>query len=298
LPATTTSLVRSTHSRVRNSQFGIRLLQVSGTADHPVRIRHNRVVDVGHAGIHVAGNLSHHTPSRFVRVEGNVIARTGRTAAAFGEGIYLGYGTREWVDRTSDVVVAGNRISQTTAEGIDVKPGTRNIAVVGNAIHDLSPTNGGAISAHYVGNTPNPDPATAGNVVIRRNRIWNLNLDQRAGANDWAIWIGHGGVTLEANVIWGLRNDANAARAVRIRALHDFGPHPIRIVDNVFWTATGWLAEGSPSGGGLVQAAGNRGPAGAAGVEVPIAPPSGAPPLGVGGPADNGGGPGSALGFE
>lgn len=283
--------------RVRNSQFGIRLLQSSGTAEHPNRVTNNQVVDIGHAGIHVAGDLSDHTPSRHVRVEGNVISATGRTGAPYGEGIYIGYGTREWVDRTSNVVVAGNRISATTAEGIDIKPGTRNVAVVGNMIHDLSPINGGAISAHYVGTTPNPDPRTAGNIVIRRNRIWNLNLDNRGGSNDWAIWIGHGGVTVEANAIWSLRNDAGAARAVRIRGLHDFGPHPIRIVDNVFWTASGWMAEGSPSGAALVQAGRNRGPAGAAGIDTPMAQGPGVPPLGAAGTADNGGGPGSALGF-
>ncbi|MEM9134101.1 MAG: right-handed parallel beta-helix repeat-containing protein [Actinomycetota bacterium] len=283
--------------RVRNSQFGIRLLEVSGSADAPVRITNNQVVDIGHAGIHVAGDLSDHTPSRFVRVEGNVVRRTGLTESTFGEGIYLGYGTREWVDRTSDIVVVGNRISHTAAEGIDIKPGTRNITVAGNSIHDLSPINGGAISVHYVGVSPNPDPGTPSNVVVTRNRIWNLNLDDRGGSNDWAIWVGHGGVAIESNAVWGLRNDPGSARAVRVRGLHDFGPHPIRIADNVFWTAAGWMAEGNPSGGGNVQASGNRGPAGATGVEVPIEPGPGVPALGTGGTADAGGGPGSALGF-
>ncbi len=283
--------------RVRNSQFGIRLLEVSGTADAPVRVTNNQVVDIGHAGIHVAGDLSDHTPSRFVRVEGNVVRRTGRVEAAFGEGIYLGYGTREWVDRTSDIVVVGNRISHTAAEGIDIKPGTRNITVAGNSIHDLSPINGGAISVHYVGVSPNPDPGTPSNVVVSRNRIWNHNLDNRGGSNDWAIWVGHGGVTIERNAVWGLRNDPGSVRAVRVRGLHDFGPHPIRIVDNIFWTAAGWMAEGNPSGAGSVQASGNRGPAGAVGVEVPIEPGPGVPALGAGGTADSGAGPGSALGF-
>ncbi len=281
---------------VRNSQFGIRLQRVEGSAERPVLLSGNTVTDIGHAGIHVAGELTTHAPSRHVRVEGNTVTRTGQTAPQFGEGIYLGYGSREWVDTTSSVAVVGNQISFTTAEAVDVKPGTSDILVEGNAIHDLSPISGGAISAHYVGNAPNPDPGRPANILVRGNRIWNLNLDGRSGANDWAIWVGHGGVTIEGNTIWGLRGNPDQTRAVRVRGLHDFGPHPIRIVDNVFWTATGWMAEGSPSAAHLVQASGNQGPAGAAGVEVALAAGPEVPALGSGGTADSGHGPGSALG--
>ncbi len=284
--------------RVRNSQFGIRLLNSSGSPDAPIQVRANRVTEIGHAGIHVAGALDDHAPSSHVRVVGNHITNTGRTAPEFGEGVYLGYGTTEWVDRSHHLVVAGNRISHTTAEAVDIKPGTRNVTVSGNLIHDLSPIRGGAISAHYVGIRPNPDPAAAGNIVIRDNRIWNVNLDGRAGSNDWAIWVGHGGVTIKGNAIWGMRNDPGRTRAIRIRALQDFGPHPIEIVDNLLWTAHGWMAEGEPSGAALVRSSGNQGPPGAAGVEVPLQPHPSAPPLGAGGNADSGGGPGTALGFS
>lgn len=283
--------------QVRNSQFGIRIQNSVGSADAPILISGNSVNDIGHAGIHVAGDLSTHSPSQFVRVEGNTVTRTGLSAPEFGEGIYLGYGSQEWVDRSSGLEVLNNQISYTTAEAIDIKPGTRNVLVAGNVIHDLSPIRGGAISAHYVGTRPNPDPGQSSNVVIRNNRIWNINLDGRSGSNDWAIWVGHGGVTIENNTIWGLRNDPGRTRAIRIRGLHDFGPHPIRIIDNVFWTSAGWLAEGFPSGGNLVQASGNRGPAGAVGIEVPLSPHPSTPALGSGGTADSGSGPGTALGF-
>jgi len=284
--------------RVRNSQFGIRLQDSIGTSESPIIIANSEVTDIGHAGIHVAGRLSTHEPSRFVQVRGNVVTRTGRIAGQFGEGIYIGYGSVQWVDNTTGVEVLNNDISFTTAEGIDIKPGTRNVLVEGNLIHDLAPISGGAISAHYVGNTPNPDPSTPGNVIIRKNRIWNMNLEAAAGANDWAIWVGHGGVTIENNAIWGLRGNPNQTRAVRIRALQDFGPHPIQIKDNIFWTSTGWLAEGSPSGAGQIQASGNRGPSGAKGIEAGLDPNNSVPALGAGGTADNGSGPGSALGFQ
>jgi hypothetical protein len=84
--------------------------------------------------------------------------------------------------------------------------------------------------------------------------------------------------------------------AVRVRGLQDFGPHPIRIVNNVFWTTNGWMAVAEPSGAGNVAASGNRGPSGTPGVEVALSPGGAVPPVGTGGAADAGGGPGSAFG--
>ncbi|MFV0525821.1 MAG: right-handed parallel beta-helix repeat-containing protein [Acidimicrobiales bacterium] len=289
-----TSHVNVVGVNVRNSQFGIRVQNSTGTAAAPIRVADNQVTDIGHAGIHVGGDVIDHTPSRHVTVEANTVSRTGRTAPEYGEGIYIGYGGREWADTTSDVTVVDNEIAETGAEGVDIKPGTRNITVEDNRIHDLSPLSGGAISAHYVGEVTNPDLDRSGNIMIRGNRIWNITLDGRPGSNNWAIWVGHGGVTITENLIWGLRDDPGATRAVRVRSPMSFGPNPIVITDNVFWTATGWVAEGQPAGAGLVQASGNRGPAGADGVETPIEPP-GAPALGRSGPADAGAGPGSVF---
>ncbi len=284
---------------VRNAQFGIRCLQCRGDANQPVRIAANRVTLTGHAGIHVGGHWSSHAPSSWVVVEDNVVDHTGQTAATYGEGIYLGYGGAEWIDTTGDVTVRGNDISYTGAEGVDIKPGTRDITVEANAIHDLAPRNGGAISAHYVNLVPNPHPAQLDAVTVRANRIWNLNLGGVPGSNDWAIWVGHGGVDVVQNWVWALRGDPAAARAVRIRATQDFGPHPIRIHDNVFWTARGWVAEGQPSGAANVEASGNRGvdPGSAELVVDAAAFPGPVPAIGTGGTADAGTGPGSGLGW-
>ncbi|MEM9132555.1 MAG: right-handed parallel beta-helix repeat-containing protein [Actinomycetota bacterium] len=280
---------------VRNSQFGIRVLASEGSEGAPLVVANNTVTGSGHSGIHIGADFTNRTPSRHVLVQDNTISELGRTAPEFGEGIYLGHGGTEWIDNTSNVQVVGNNISFTGAEGVDIKPGVRNILVEGNHIHDLSPISGGAISATYVSVTNNPNPEIDANIVIKDNRIWNLNLDGRAGSNDWAIWVGHGGVRVEGNVIWGLRNIESRARAVRVRAPYAFGPHAVEIVDNTFWTATGWLAEGSPDPSGLIQASGNKGPSGAAGVENPIGQPSGAPAVGASGTADTGDGPGSAF---
>ncbi|MEM7341839.1 MAG: right-handed parallel beta-helix repeat-containing protein [Actinomycetota bacterium] len=284
--------------RVRNSQFGIRVQNSNGSADAPMRIADNTVSDIGHAGIHIAGHLVTHEPSQYVEVAGNYVTRTGLTADEFGEGIYLGYGSREWVDLSSNIRVANNQVTATTAEGIDIKPGTRNVLVENNMIHDISPIRGGAISAHYVGSTANPNASQSSNVVIRNNRIWNINLNNKGGSNDWAIWVGHGGITIDSNYIWGMRNSSGEVRAVRVRGLQSFGPHPIVITNNVFWTATGWVAEGSPSGAALVQSSNNSGPSGSSGVEQTISPDEAVPAVGSGGGADGGSGPGSALGYE
>ncbi len=280
---------------VRNSQFGIRVLASEGSEGAPLVVANNTVTGSGHSGIHIGADFTNRTSSRHVLVQNNTISEVGRTAAEFGEGIYLGHGGTEWIDNTSDIQVVGNNISFTGAEGIDVKPGVRNILVEGNHIHDLSPISGGAISVTYVSVANNPTPDVNANIVVKGNRIWNLNLDGRAGSNDWAIWVGHGGVRVEGNVIWGLRNIDSRARAVRVRSPFAFGPHAIEIVDNTFWTATGWLAEGQPDPSGLIRASGNKGPSGAAGVENAIPQPSGAPALGGSGTADTGNGPGSAF---
>jgi len=283
--------------RVRNAQFGIRCMQCRGSAGNPVRIAQNTVTQIGHAGIHFSGHWRDHAPGSHGLIEGNTISHTGKTAARFGEGIYLGYGSVEWIDVTSDVVVRGNEISFTGAEGVDVKPGTRNIEVVDNSIHDLAPIDGGAISAHYVNAIPNPHPGTIDRVVVRGNRIWNVNLTGTAGSNDWAIWVGHGGVDIIENVVWGLRNDSSRTRAVRVRATQAFGPHPIRIENNIFWSARGWLAEGQPSGAANVIASSNRGvDPGSSEIVVDAAAFAGPiPPLGSPGTADSGAGPGSAF---
>ena len=283
---------------VRNSQFGIRCNDCKGTAAAPVRIASNAVTAIGHSGIIIQGRGGSFIPSDHILVENNTVSYTGAQAPEFGEGVYIGYGSVGWVDLTSNVTVRNNEIAYVGAEAVDVKPGTRNITIESNLIHDLAPIWGGAISAHYVGpGAPNPNPAELDLVTIRRNKIWNQNLAGVANANDWAIWIGHGGVDVIENTIWGFRSDPNRTRAIRVRGLEDFGPHPINIRDNVFWTARGWMAENQPSGLGNVVASGNRGPDASTNEIVVSASDfvGPVPALGVGSTANAGSGPGSAF---
>lgn len=67
---------------------------------------------------------------------------TGLDKPGFGEGIYVGSATSNWrtvmgsaakPDRSDRVEIRNNRISRTSAEGIDVKEGTSNGAIIGNS---------------------------------------------------------------------------------------------------------------------------------------------------------------------
>lgn len=281
--------------QVRNSQFGIRLINVSGSALTPAGVVNSVVTDIGHSAIAVQADFNTLEPSSDIVIDGNIITNTGLTNSRFGEGVYVGSGSANYIDETHDVRISRNQISQIGAEAVDIKPGTRDILVEQNWIFDLAPIDGGAISAHYA-SVDNPKPQELDQITIRDNRIWNQNLDSVPGSNDWAIWVGHGGVTIEDNIIWGLR-DQETTRAVRIRALADFGPHPIVVRNNVFWSFNGVMAEGQPSGSQNLLAENNVGPAGATGADA-VEPDYFAypvPPPGERDDADAGDGPGSAF---
>jgi len=282
---------------VRGSQFGIRLIEVEGSERTPSGVINSTVTSIGHSAIAVQADANTLAPSSHILIDDNNISETGLINPRFGEGVYIGIGSVEriYMDESHDVTVSGNRIFSVGAEAVDVKPGTRDIVIEDNMLFDLAPIDGGAISAHYASD-PNPEPEELDRVIIRRNRIWNQNLDGVPGANDWAIWVGHGGVTIEDNLIWGLR-DSPDTRAVRVRALADFGPHPIVIRNNIFWTSVGVVAEGEPSGAPNLLSDANIGPTESTGT-VAVEPSffaGSVPAVGSGGDADGGTGPGSAF---
>ena len=281
--------------RVRHTHFGIWIQGSTGTPGSPLVVANNTIEDVGQAGLIVSDNTTRTVPSSFVQVIGNTITRTGRLDPQYGEGIYIGSGTPGWVDHTNNIEVLGNDISETTGDGIDIKPGTTDLLIEGNSIHDNATRDGGAITAHWAG-SPNPDPSVNGNLVIRGNAIWNHNLAANPEASDAAVWIGHGGVTFDHNVIWSLR-DTDTAMGVRVQARAPFGPHPVTITNNLFWTTTGVNPFGDHTPAQLIVA-GNKGPAGATGIEEALPTRPGIPAFGEPSRADTGGGPGSAFGFD
>ena len=95
-------------------------------------------VDVGNVGaeaVHFRSNSSDGV------IENSVIHDTGLRQPGYGEGIYIGSANSNWgsimgsqliADRSDRVIVRNNRISNTSAEGIDVKEGTTGGSITGN----------------------------------------------------------------------------------------------------------------------------------------------------------------------
>jgi hypothetical protein len=279
--------------RVRNSQFGIRFINAEGTSAAPLRLSASTITTIGEIGLAVIGDYIDFAPTRHLVVEGNTISETGKKAG-FGEGIYIGNGGHAWVDLTSDIVIRDNEIFHVPSEAIDIKPATRRITVEGNRIHDLWPHHSAAIMAIYTNGAPNPEPDVHSEIVVRDNRIWNVNLADVPEANDRAIWVGHGGVEVTGNLIWGMRDNQAEAEAIVVYSPAPFGPHPVVIRDNVLWSRGGMEVQ---SGDARVDTAGNVGPRGSANVRVVrpgffVGP---VPDHGVASTADAGSGPGSAF---
>jgi hypothetical protein len=105
------------------------------------------VTAIGHEGIHVRKSSSN------VTVRNSVVDGTGRSIPGFGEGIYVGSGVGNWreimgskttPDQSNNVLVENNRISNTTAEGIDIKEGTTGGRIARNVFK-----NSGYSGANY-----------------------------------------------------------------------------------------------------------------------------------------------------
>ncbi|MHA7280286.1 right-handed parallel beta-helix repeat-containing protein [Arthrobacter sp. MDT2-2] len=73
---------------------------------------------------------------------------TGLRQPEYGEGIYVGSAASNWVgavpDRSDRISVRGNRITNTAAEGVDVKEGTTGGVIAGNVF-----TNSGTSGANF-----------------------------------------------------------------------------------------------------------------------------------------------------
>ena len=164
-----------------------------------VLITGNTITRVGQEGIHVGRDSSN------VTISNNTISHTGQRPGVdeeqglpfrtFGEGIYIGTGRPAGVDMTNNVRIVGNEIHHTSAEAIDIKPGTHDITVERNIIHDISTQTSGAVVVH-IGDLPSNN----GNISIRRNLIWNVTrTSQFTDANAISV---SGPAHVQANIIW------------------------------------------------------------------------------------------------
>ena len=104
------------------------------------------VTSVGQEGIHLRSQ------STYAVVRNSTISATGTVDKGYGEGIYVGSAKSLWKtytgsattpDRSDHVIIENNHISQTPAEGIDIKEGTTSGTVRGNVF-----TNAGYSGVH------------------------------------------------------------------------------------------------------------------------------------------------------
>lgn len=102
------------------------------------------VENIGEEGVH----LKQQTIDSEVKY--SIIRRTGLVTAQYGEGIYLGTSDTNWCkyngcspDRTNNIVLYKNTISETGAQAIEAKAGTSNGVIDGNNITGRDPGTGG-----------------------------------------------------------------------------------------------------------------------------------------------------------
>lgn len=107
---------------------------------------------IGHEAVHVRRN------SVGVVIRNSTVHDTGLTNVDYGEGIYVGTAKSNWasimgssstLDRSDRVLIENNRITDTTAEGIDIKEGTTGGIVRGNVFLRVG-NSGGAFADSWV----------------------------------------------------------------------------------------------------------------------------------------------------
>lgn len=245
--------------------FGPRAMGVRGTAASPCRWKVNVRNTRGH-GLKISASYFQTgipaDPSSHIIVEDSLIADQ-----AGGEGIYIGTGDPDWWDQTSNITLRRVEVARVAGvEGMDIKPYTRNILVEDCLIHDIGGvtpsdnTLGMSVNVSWV--TPSKYPLVDPNIVIRNNRIWNINATRVATKNDCGIWSGGGGVDIVGNKIWNVPS-ANST-GILVWAPHQMGATLVNdIRDNVV-LANGIRVLGLP---GVVNRVNNYGPAGVEGIQ-------------------------------
>jgi len=244
---------------VKNSQFGIRCMNVEGSASNPVRVAYCTVEDIGHAGIAMqgwwttitgsggtpsAGSGNEYGFSRHLLCEANNVTRTGRTDTEYGEGIYFGRGsTPGWVSFCDNFVARYNNISHFTSDGIDVKPGCTQFKVHDNVVRSGQAHFGAPLSLCYVASgidsLPGWMPADIEGYV-EGNRVFDLNLSETGGTtSNQLCYFGMSGLRLANNIFWAYPDSTTpfyAAVVARIeKDAADFGTATSWLYNNLYW---------------------------------------------------------------
>lgn len=184
-----------------------------------IRIIGNDIDDIGQEAVHPRFGSSD------IEIAYNRITGTGNRPGYTlgGSGVYVG--SSDGQDATHDVHIHHNEIFGTASEGIDVKGGTWGVTIEDNEIHDIATLQTGAVVLHLNFLPPAFDPE----LVVRRNRIWNISTGtQWADGN--AIVVG-AAATVVNNVAWN-----NQHRALLVE--DDFvegNPTSVLIAHNTFF---------------------------------------------------------------
>jgi len=248
--------------RVRNSQFGIRLMNVEGASNsQPVRVAHCKAEYLGHSGIAVGGwfqpiTSSGGTPtgndgdewgfSKYILLEGNTVNRTGTAvgATSYGEAYYLGHGgIPGWIGRAEEVTLRYNTGSFFTADGVDIKPGCNRVRVLDNLFFAAAAHNGAMINALYIGLGIDDKPAWADadpEIYIEGNRCYDLNISLvEVPTSSQLMYLGHSGVRTANNLFWRYPSGStpfNPAIVLRIEKPEaQFGTYPTWLLNNLYW---------------------------------------------------------------
>lgn len=212
--------------RVTRSQTGL-----GCHACRHVRIEGVLVESVGQAGLHVGRPIDWTgaprftgPPSEHVALIGNTVRDTGLVTARYGEGVYVGTGAIGG-DETHDILVEGNTLLGTRAEGIEVKPFTRRVTVRGNLVMASSHAFKAAITIAV-----SPVDYPSGEYLVEFNRVVDF---RSTGGPIAGIGIGHGDTIVRHNLVWAIAGGSG------IRTYTTFvtpGARRVLIEHNTVWT--------------------------------------------------------------
>lgn len=190
------SIIRSAHVRVRGLEIRNGIFGALSRGSASITFEHNHIHHLGQVGVATgaAETPGGYEPSSDTVIRCNRIHHTGMLDHEFGEGIYVGNGGTDVVDRTSGVLIENNEIHSIANEAIDVKRYTTNVTIRRNLIHDVTPYYGGAISLGLNKNHWGP-----ANYLVEGNAIWNVSSGRHYAQ---AIAVAHGPTTIRNNTIW------------------------------------------------------------------------------------------------
>ena len=251
------------------STFGVRCMNLDGTATHPFRVAWCDLRQTGDASIVAQGwfqliATSGGTPpsgsgnewgySSYGVIEENTVDQPGRRNASTGEGIYLGYGSAPgWISRAHHVWSRYNRVKRCTSDYVDIKPGCHQIYVHDNELSLGAFVAGAAIQTLYVSADLSARPAWYNfdpEIWIWGNRTWDGNISNPQGSSsEYFVQSSLAGVRMGYNLGFGFANGGigHHLRSERAASESQVAGEKWWTFNNLFWMGDGVLNGGAPA---------------------------------------------------